>query len=86
LVVAAAATLQCSLLEWAVLCGCIGGVVTVELVNSAIETLFHGIDEPTRYRLVGVLDIAAGAVFCAGLTAAVVGGIIFGNRLWTTFS
>jgi diacylglycerol kinase len=86
LVIAAAATLQCSLIEWALLCGCIGGVLTVELINSAIETLFHGLEESTRHRLANVLDIAAGGVLCAGLTAAGIGGIILGNRLWLALS
>jgi len=86
LVIAAAAALQCAPMEWAILSGCIGAVLTAELFNSAIETLFHGLDDTTRRRLRGVLDVAAGAVLCAGVTAAVVGGIVIGNRLWLTLS
>src|SRR5437879_8667753 len=51
LVIAAAAVLQCDLVEWCVLLGCVGLVLTAELFNSALETLFHGLDEPTKRRL-----------------------------------
>ena len=59
LVVAAAVVLRCTLVEWCILLGCIGLVLTVELVNSAIETLFHNLDEATRRRAKACLDIAA---------------------------
>ena len=81
LVVAAALVLQCALVEWCVLVGCIGAVLTAELFNSAVETLFHGLDVPTKQRLCGVLDITAGAVLVASGTAAVVGVLILGSRL-----
>lgn len=81
LVVAAALALQCDVIEWAALVGCIGGVLTAELFNSSVETLFHGLDAATKQRLVGVLDIAAGAVLMASITAAVVGGLVLGHRL-----
>ncbi len=81
LVVAAALALQCDVLEWAVLLGCVGAVLTAELFNSALETLFHGLDVPTKQRLVGVLDISAGAVLLASLTAAAAGGLVLGHRL-----
>ena len=81
LVVTAAITLDCNLLEWCVLLMCIGGVLTTELINSAIETLFRGLDEATRSRCKGCLDIAAGAVIIASLTALTVGSIIFICRL-----
>ena len=85
LVAAIAAALQCAVLEWAVLVGCIGAVLSAELFNSALETMFHGLDGPTKERLTGVLDIAAGAVLLASITAAIVGGIVLGNRLWQFF-
>jgi diacylglycerol kinase len=81
LVVTAALALQCDVVEWAVLFGCVGGVLTAELFNSSVETLFHGLDPATKQRLVGVLDIAAGAVLLASITAAMVGSLILGHRL-----
>src|SRR6188768_2103567 len=67
----AAAVLCCDLAQWCLLLGCIGGVLTAELFNSAVETLFRGLDEETRERAWPALDIAAGAVLLASVTAAV---------------
>jgi len=81
LVIAAAIQLQCSVEEWCLLLLSIGFVLTAELINSAIETLHRGLDPDTRERTWKALDIAAGAVLFASITAALVGAIIFGSRL-----
>jgi diacylglycerol kinase len=86
LVLAAAGALQCSLQQWALLLLCIGVVLTAELFNSAIETLHRGLDELTKERTWQALDIAAGAVLMASVTAALVGLLIFGARLWHLLS
>jgi diacylglycerol kinase len=87
LVLAAAIVFRCTLLEWCVLLGCIGLVLTAELFNSAIETLFRGLDEETRSRTWPALDIASGAVLLASLTAAVIGACLFLAKLaaWLNF-
>jgi diacylglycerol kinase len=85
LVLAAGIALRCGSLEWCVLLGCIGLVLTAELFNSAIETLFHGLDEATKARVHGCLDIAAGAVLLASLTASVLGAIVFIRQLLALF-
>src|SRR5436853_2204203 len=51
LVLAAGTVLHCTLFEWCVLLGCIGMVLTAELFNSAIETIFHGLEETTKPRV-----------------------------------
>ena len=81
LVLAAAAIFKCELLEWCVLLGCIGLVLTAELFNSALETLFRGLDEATRDRVWPALDVAAGAVLLASITAVVIGSVIFLRHL-----
>jgi diacylglycerol kinase len=81
LVLAAAIVLRCGPLEWCLLIGCIGAVLTAELFNSAVETLFRGLDEETRARVWPCLDIAAGAVLMASFAASIIGGIIFLGRL-----
>lgn len=81
LAIAAGVILECERVEWCLVILCIGLVLTAELFNSALETLFHGLDHETQERLTGVLDIAAGAVLMASLTAFLIGGIIFGRRL-----
>ena len=79
--VAACVALDCRLVEWCLILLCVGLVFVAELFNSAIETLFHGLDADTRSRWNGSLDIAAGAVLVAGLFAVLVGGLVFVNRL-----
>ena len=81
LVIAAGIVLQCELWEWCALIACIGFVLTAELFNSAIETLFRGLDETTRERSWQALDIAAGAVLMASITASLIGSLILLNRL-----
>lgn len=79
--VAACALLECTRIEWCLIVFCIGLVFTTELLNSSLETLFHGLDAETKNRLVGVLDIAAGAVLAASGTAVVVGALVFVPQL-----
>src|SRR5437879_4867186 len=51
LVLAAGLVLRCGPLEWCLLFGCMGIVLTAELFNSALETLFLGLDERTKLRV-----------------------------------
>jgi diacylglycerol kinase len=81
LALAAGAVLRCAVWEWCAIIGCIGLVLTAELFNSALETLFHGLDDAAKARITGCLDIAAGAVLMACLTAVAVGGLIVANHL-----
>ena len=80
LAVATCVALDCRLTEWCLILLCIGGVFTAELFNSAIETLFHGLDTDTRSRWNGSLDIAAGGVLMASMFAVLVGGLVFVHR------
>ena len=83
--VAAAAVLDCDHWEWCLVIGCIGLVMTAELFNSSVETLFRGLEAEARDRVYACLDIAAGAVLVAALTAASVGAIVFGRKLALLF-
>lgn len=81
LAIAACVALDCGVIEWCLILLCIGGVFTAELFNSAIETLFHGLDPETKSRWNGCLDIAAGAVLTASGFAVLIGVLVFGNRV-----
>ena len=81
LVLAAAIVLRCDLVQWCLLLGCIGLVHITELLNNAIEALFRALDEESRFRASSCLDIAAGAVLLATITASVIGSLIFLSRL-----
>jgi diacylglycerol kinase len=85
LVLAAAIVLRCDLVQWCLLLGCIGLVHITELLNSAIEALFRGLDEESMSRAAPCLDIAAGAVLLASITASLIGGLIFLSRLMEMF-
>jgi len=85
LVVVAAAVLQCDLVEWCILLGCVGVVLTAELFNSAIETLVRSLESPDRDRAFAALDVAAGAVLMASFTAAIVGLTVLGRRAFDLF-
>ncbi len=82
LVCVTAFVLRCTAVEWSILILCIGFVLTVELLNSAAETFFRGLDKDIRDRMYPCLDIMAGAVLMACLAAGIVGAIVFLNRLF----
>lgn len=81
LVLAAGVVFRCGPLEWCALVGAVGMVLTAELFNSAVETLFRGLDDATKERTWPALDIAAGAVLLASLTAAAIGLLVFVPKL-----
>ena len=81
LVLASAIVLQCELWQWCVLLGCVGFVLTAELFNSAVETIFAGLDKATKQRVWPALDVAAGAVLLASITASAIGAIVFAAAL-----
>lgn len=85
-VLAAAAALRCAAWEWCVLLLAIGGVLTAELFNSAIERLAEAITREERPEIRDALDIAAGAVFVASAASVALGAIVFGLRLWSFVS
>jgi diacylglycerol kinase len=72
-----AAILRCEAWEWCAVLGCIGLVATAEVLNTALETLFHALDDATKQRMSGCLDRAAGAVLLASITSATIGAIVF---------
>ncbi len=71
--------------EWCAVIGAIGLVWTAEGVNTAIEALTDLVS-PGEHPLAGrAKDIAAGAVLCAAVAAAVIGVIVFGPKLAACF-
>jgi diacylglycerol kinase len=83
LVLAAAVILRCEVEQWCLLLLCIGLVLIAELFNSAIETLFRGLDEVTKEKTWRCLDVSAGAVLMASAFAIVIGAVVFCERLLT---
>jgi len=81
LVVILGAALGCDRGEWCAIVGCIAAVFAAEIFNSALETLFHALDEATKSRMRGCLDQAAGAVLVVSVGSAVIGALILGPKL-----
>lgn len=80
-VIAAAVVLRATLIEWCVLVLCIAVVLAAETFNTSIEHLARAITREHNEEIRDALDTAGGAVLLAATGAAIVGGIIFVNRL-----
>jgi diacylglycerol kinase len=80
-VIAAAALLQASWIEWAVLLLCISVVLAAEMFNSALESLAKAITDRHDPRLADALDTGSAAVLVASIGAVVIGALVFLHRL-----
>ena len=80
-VVAVAAVLRVSPVEWAILLLAIGGVLAAEVFNTAVESLARALDTGIHPRVRDALDMASAAVLVASLAAALVGMVVFVPRL-----
>lgn len=77
LVVAASFYFQITRTEWFVVLFCIGGVVGMEALNTALEKALDRL-HPEKHRLIGLAkDISAAAVLWVSIIAAIVGAIVF---------
>lgn len=80
-VIAAGFGLKISLLEWCAVVLAIGLVWAAEGFNTALEALVD-LASPEIHPLAGrAKDVAAGAVLCAAIAAAIIGAIIFLPKL-----
>ncbi len=80
-VIVVATILSVSLIEWCLLLLCIAGVLTAEMLNSAMESMAKAITDQHDPHLGIALDVGSAAVLLASTGAAVVGTLIFANRL-----
>ena len=83
LVLSAARILRLPQIEWVVLLLCIGLVISLELVNSAIESLVDMISPEWKKEAGKIKDMAAASVLVASIVAAIVGLLIFGSHLFS---
>ena len=79
--VALAWRLDFSILEQAVLLLTIAGVITAEMVNTAIETVINKISPEFHPLAKAAKDVAAGAVLVQAIAALGVGVVLFGGKL-----
>lgn len=64
-------------LEWIILIIVIGMVISLELTNTAIETVVNSFTEDIHPAAKKSKDVAAGAVLIASIMAIIIGCIIF---------
>ena len=69
--------LKISSIEWITILLCIGLVIALELVNSAIENLANYVSPEKRAIIKKTKDLSAGAVLIGAIIAAIVGVVIF---------
>lgn len=81
LVLIIAAVLRCSAIQLVVLLLCIALVLSLELMNSAVEYLARGLCREHNPEVGKALDIASAAVLVAAVISAVIGLTIFGHQL-----
>jgi len=72
-------------LEWIALLICIGLVVAVEAINSAIENLADFVCTEPHPTIKKIKDLSAAAVLVAALTALLVGLLVFVPKLLSIF-
>jgi diacylglycerol kinase len=69
--------LNITAMEWIVIIFCIALVITMEMINTAIEKLCDAVHKDTHPVIKMVKDIAAGAVLVAAAGSLIIGFIIF---------
>ena len=85
-VLTAAWWVGCNYWQWCVLILCIAMVLTLELMNSAIEFLAKGLCNEHNENVGKALDIASGAVLVASIFAALIGGFILLGKLYLSWT
>ncbi|MCB6200866.1 diacylglycerol kinase family protein [Extibacter muris] len=86
LVVVFGITLKLSVTEWCICLILCALVISLELVNTAVEAVVDLVTKEQRRRAKLAKDTAAGAVLIAAITAAVIGGIIFIPKILALFA
>jgi len=76
-VIIAAVAFKLGTAEWAALILCIGGVMSAELINTALEVFANKIHPGFDKEIGKAKDLAAAAVLVMALAAIIVGLIIF---------
>ncbi|MHC5251776.1 diacylglycerol kinase family protein [Listeria kieliensis] len=85
LVLLFATLFQVKMVEWLVLLLCIGLVIALETVNTAIERTIDTITEEFLPEAKKAKDAAAGAVLIVATISAIIGLIIFIPYFWQLF-
>jgi diacylglycerol kinase (ATP) len=80
-VIIAGFAFRVSATEWCVLLLCMGLVISLELINTAIEKLVDMVSPEWKQQAGQIKDVAASAVLIVSLVALIIGLIIFSNHI-----
>ena len=67
--------------EWFAILICIGNVISLEMINTAIEHLVDLVEPNHNPKAGAIKDLAAGAVLVFSIISAVIGIMIFGKYI-----
>ena len=70
-------TVSLSILKWLLVLFCIGMVISLEMINSAIERYCDLVTTDFHPGIKIIKDVAAGAVLIASITSLIIGLIIY---------
>ena len=84
-VVASGIFFQISLTEWVLMLICMGFVLCMEMINTAIEQLCNIVYNQPHPGIKIIKDISAGAVLVSAIVAAICGVIVFIPKIFLLF-
>jgi diacylglycerol kinase len=85
IVVIAGLFFKISTSEWIAIIGCIALVLSLEMINSAIEKLANMVEPNYNLTIKAIKDISAGAVLWSALISIIIGALIFIPKLKILF-
>ena len=68
---------QITLVEWAIVIGCVGAMLALECANTSIERLADRVSQDNDPLIGHAKDAAAGAVLSMSLASATIGALVF---------
>lgn len=80
-VIIAGFVFKIDLQQWMICLLCIGIVISLEMVNTAIEQIANTIDKKYDDKIKIIKDVAAGAVLVSAIISAIIGLMIFLPKL-----
>ncbi len=81
MVIVAGFALRVSVTDWMILLSCMGVVISLEMINSAMEKICDHVNPKIHPSIKTIKDIAAGAVLWSAVIAAIIGLLIFIPRI-----
>lgn len=85
LIIAAGIYFRISSVEWCIILLSIALIISLEMVNTAIERVCEMLSKDYHPMVKIIKDVAAGAVWWSALFAALIGVFIFVPRVWNLF-